>query len=69
MFALILKGSMQDTTQVTRLNILNHTLNFLAAVEPSPLIPRAFIGQLDQPWMIDADDYGAVGEMNDFQGN
>jgi hypothetical protein len=37
-------------------------------VEPSPLLLRPFIGLLHQPWMVDADDYGAIGGMNEWQG-
>jgi hypothetical protein len=37
-------------------------------VEPSPLIPRPFIGLLYQPWMIDGDNCGAIGGMNEKQG-
>jgi hypothetical protein len=36
-----------------------------AGVEPSPLVLRQLIGLLYQPWMIDGDDCGAVGGMND----
>jgi hypothetical protein len=36
-----------------------------AGVEPSPLLLRPFSVLLYQPWMIDGDDCGAVGEMNE----
>jgi hypothetical protein len=41
---------------------------YRVAVAPSPLLMRTFIGPLYQPWMIDGDDCGAVGGMNDWQG-
>jgi hypothetical protein len=37
-------------------------------VDPSPLLLLPFIGLLYQPWMIDGDDCGAVGGMNEWQG-
>jgi hypothetical protein len=40
-----------------------------ARVEPSPLLLQPFIGLLCQPWMIDDDDCGAIGTMNEWQGN
>jgi hypothetical protein len=45
---------------------------FGAGVEPSPLVLRQFVGLLYQPWIIvddDDDDSGAIGGMNDGQGN
>jgi hypothetical protein len=36
-------------------------------VEPSPLLLRPLIDLLYQPWMIDDEDCGAVGGMNDLQ--
>jgi hypothetical protein len=38
-----------------------------AVMDPSPLLLRSFIGLLYQPWMIDGDDCGAVGGMNEWQ--
>jgi hypothetical protein len=37
-------------------------------VEASPLLQRPFIGLLYQCWMIDGDDCGAIGGMNEWQG-
>jgi hypothetical protein len=37
-------------------------------VEPNPLLLRPFIGLLYQPWMIDGDDCGAVGGLDEWQG-
>jgi hypothetical protein len=39
---------------------------FGAIVEPDPLLLRPFIGLLYQPWMIDGDDCGAIGGMNEL---
>jgi hypothetical protein len=39
-----------------------------AVVDRSPLLLRPFIGLLYQHWMIDDDDCGAVGGMNEWQG-
>jgi hypothetical protein len=39
-----------------------------AGMEPSPLLLRPFIGLLCQLWAIDINDYGAVSEMNEWQG-
>jgi hypothetical protein len=36
-------------------------------VEPSPLSLRPFIGLLYQLWMVDCDDCGGVGGMNEWQ--
>jgi hypothetical protein len=38
---------------------------FWAGAEPSLVVLRTFIGLLYQPWMIDDDDWGAIGGMND----
>jgi hypothetical protein len=41
-----------------------------SGVELSPLVLRPSIGLLFQPWMISADDdFGAIGGMNEWQGN
>jgi hypothetical protein len=39
-----------------------------AEVEPSPQLLQSFIGLLYQPWMIDGDDCGAIGGINECQG-
>jgi hypothetical protein len=36
--------------------------------EPRPLTLRPFIGLLCQPWIIDADDCGAISGENEQQG-
>jgi hypothetical protein len=38
-------------------------------MEPSPLVLRPLTGQFYQPWMTDDEECGAVGGMNDLQGN
>jgi hypothetical protein len=43
--------------------------SFVAVVEQGPLLLRPFIGLLYQPWMIDDDDCGTTGGMNQWQGN
>jgi hypothetical protein len=35
--------------------------------EPSPQLMRQFIGQMNQPWMTDSDDCGAISVMNGWQ--
>jgi hypothetical protein len=37
-------------------------------VETSPLILWPFIGLLYQLWIIECSDYGAISEMNEWQG-
>jgi hypothetical protein len=37
-------------------------------VETSPLLLWPIVALLYQPWMIDGDDCGAVGGMNEWQG-
>jgi hypothetical protein len=39
-----------------------------AEVQPRALLLRPFIGLLYQPWMVDGDDCGAIGGMNEWQG-
>jgi hypothetical protein len=42
---------------------------YWVGAEPNPLLLlRPFIGLLYQPWMIDGDDCGVVGAMNDCKG-
>jgi hypothetical protein len=54
--------------------VLKHVISeifkiVLAGVERSPLLLEPFIGLLYQPWMIDDDDCGAIGGMNDWKEN
>jgi hypothetical protein len=44
-----------------------HLFIYWAGVEPSPLLLRSLIGLLYQPWMMDGDDYEAIGGMHDWQ--
>jgi hypothetical protein len=55
--------------------MITHRISFIAVlficeagVEPSPLLLRPFIGLLYQQWVIDGDDCGAVGGMDEWQG-
>jgi hypothetical protein len=58
--------------KVTRFPYTRGLIFFLfiyeAAVEPSPLLLRPFIGLLYQLWMIDGDDCGAISGTNEWQG-
>jgi hypothetical protein len=68
------KGSYSEHLSLnhTNLKTLLKTIYFLfiygAAVEPSPLLLQPFIGLLYQPWLIDGDDCGAIGGVNEWQG-
>jgi hypothetical protein len=40
---------------------------YAAGVEPSTLLLRPFIDLLYQPWMVDGGQFGAIGEINEWQ--
>jgi hypothetical protein len=47
--------------------IITILLTYGTGMEPSPLLLKPLIGLLYHPWMIGADDCGAISGMNEWQ--